>query len=93
MIDKFLGIWSILGVPNVDPYNGHVGLGRNLDYTWFGSEDYIIEKVIVFENILNFIWQNMTVSFFTVEEDTYNLEVRFGLRESSQWNFICIRRK
>jgi len=43
MVNNFLGIWSILGIPNVDPYDGHVRLGRYLDYMWFGSEDYIIE--------------------------------------------------
>jgi len=32
-----------LGVPNVDPYYGHVRLGRYLDYIQFGSEDYIVE--------------------------------------------------
>ena len=92
-VNNFLGIWSILGVPNVNPYNNHVGHGRYLDYMWFGSKDYIVKQVIVFENVLNFIQQNMTVSFLTVEGNTYNLEVWFGLREPGQWNFICFREK
>jgi len=74
-IDNFLGIWSILGVPNIDLYNSYVKLRRHLDYMWFGNKNYIIKKVIFFENILNFIQWNMTVSFLTVEGDTYNLEV------------------
>ena len=43
MVNNFLGVWSILGVPNIDSYNSHVGLGRYLDYMQFGSKDYIVE--------------------------------------------------
>ena len=32
----------------------------------------------------------MTVSFLTVEGNTYNLEVWFELRELGQQNFICV---
>jgi len=32
-----------LGVPNINSYNGYVGLGRYLDNTRLGSEDDIVE--------------------------------------------------
>jgi len=44
-----------LGVPNVDSYNGHVGFGRHLDNTRLGSEDDIVEQVIVLEDVFNFV--------------------------------------
>ena len=49
--------------------------------------------MIVFKNILDFIQQNTTVSFLTVEGNTYNLEVWFGLREPGWQNFIYVRGK
>ena len=42
-VDNFLGIWFILGVLNDNLYNGHVRLGRYLDYMQFGSVDYIVK--------------------------------------------------
>jgi len=36
-VDEHLGISPTLDVPYIDPYNGHVGFGQNLDNLWFGS--------------------------------------------------------
>jgi len=64
-----------LGVPNVNPNNGHVGLGRHLDDMRLGSEDDIVEQVVVLEDIFNFIQRNTTVGFLANEGNTYNLEI------------------
>jgi len=64
-----------LSVPNVNLYNGHVRLGRHLDDTKLGSEDDIVEQVVVLENIFNFVQRNTTVGFLANEENTYNLEI------------------
>jgi len=73
-----------LGVPNVNPYNSHVRLGRHLNDTRLGSEDNIVKQVVVLEDIFNFVQRNTTVSFLTNEENTYNLEIQFGLEKPGQ---------
>jgi len=44
-----------LGVPNVNLYTGHVGLGRYLDDMRLGSKDDIVEQIVVLENVFNFV--------------------------------------
>jgi len=64
-----------LDVPNVDLYNGYVGLGRHLDNTRFESKNNIVEQVVVLEDIFNFVQRNTTVGFLTNEGNIYNLEI------------------
>ena len=46
-IDKVLCFHTALNVPDVDPYDGHIRFGRYFDYSWFRSQDDIIEDVVV----------------------------------------------
>jgi len=52
-IDDFPGIGASLGVPYVNPNYRHVGLGGNFNNTQFRSKNYIIEDIVVFENMFN----------------------------------------
>jgi len=79
-----------LGISNVDPNNGHVELGRHLDDMRLGSENNIVEQVVVLEDASNFI---TTVGFLANEGNIYNLEIRFVLGKPGWQNLICIRRK
>jgi len=36
-VDEHLGIGPALDIPYIDPYNGHVRFGRDLDNSWFES--------------------------------------------------------
>jgi len=74
-IDDFLGILSSLGIPNVNPNNGHVILGRHLDDMRLGSDNDIVEQVVVLKDAFNFTQRNMTVGFLANEGNTYNLEI------------------
>jgi len=56
-----------LGVPDIDPYNGHIGFRRHFDDTRFQGENDVVEDMIVLENIFNFIRQNLVVGFFADE--------------------------
>jgi len=55
LVDDFLNIGSILHVPNVDPYDGHVGFGGYLDDAWFRGKNNIVEQVVILQNIFNII--------------------------------------
>jgi len=44
VIDEHFGLGTILGIPYVDPDNGHVRLRGCFDYPWFGSERDVVEK-------------------------------------------------
>jgi len=52
-IDDFPGIGASLGVPHVNPNYCHVGLGRNFDKLQFRSENYVVEDMVVFEDMFN----------------------------------------
>jgi len=36
-VDEHLGVGPALDVPYINPYNGHVRFGQDLDDSWFGS--------------------------------------------------------
>ena len=36
-VDEHLGVCPTLDIPNIGPYNGHVGFGRNFDDLGFGG--------------------------------------------------------
>ena len=55
LVNTFLSIGSVLHVPNVNLYDGHVGFGGYLDDAWFRGEDNVIEQVVVLQNIFNII--------------------------------------
>jgi len=82
-----------LGISNVDPNNRHVELGRHLDDMRLGSENNIVEQVVVLEDASNFIQRNTTVGFLANEGNIYNLEIQFVLGKPGWQNLICIRRK
>jgi len=42
-----------LGVPYVNPNYYHVGLGGNFNNMQFRSENYVVEDVVVFEDMFN----------------------------------------
>jgi len=44
-IDEAFCFNAALSVPDIDPYDGHVGFGEHLDYSWFRSQDDIVEDV------------------------------------------------
>ena len=92
-INNGLGVLTCLSVPDVNPYDSHVWLGRHLDNTRFWGKYNVVENVIILENIFNFIWSNTTVSFLADKRNTHNLEVRFGLWKSCQWYLIYVRGK
>jgi len=82
-VDNFLGIWTALSVPNIDPDYGHVRLGRDFDDTRFRCKDNIVKNVVAFENAFNVIWGNASVWTFVVVWDACNFEV--GLRLWKSW--------
>jgi len=45
-VDEALCFSATLSIPDVDPYSGHVKFGGHLDYSWFRSQDNIIEDVV-----------------------------------------------
>ena len=48
-------IGTILSVLYIDPDNGHVRFRQDLNNSGLGSKNYIIEDVIDFEYIFNFV--------------------------------------
>ena len=46
-VNDFLSIGSVLCVPNVNLYDGHVGFEGYLNDVWFRGEDNVIEQVVV----------------------------------------------
>ena len=54
-VNDFLGIRPILGIPDVNLNDSYIRLGQNLDNLRFGSEDDIVENMVVLENAFDFI--------------------------------------
>jgi len=54
-VNDFFHIGTILHVPYVDPYYGHVRFWQNLYDSWFRCKNDTIENVIILENFLNLI--------------------------------------
>jgi len=93
LVNDFLSIRSVLSIPNVYPNDGHVGLGRYLDDTRFWCEDNVVEQVIIFQDIFDFIQWNMVACLFTNEQNTNNLEVWLQLQKSRWEDLVCVRRQ
>ena len=74
-IDNSFSVLTWLGVPDIDPYNGHVRFRRHFDDARFQGKNNVVEDMIVLENIFNFIRWNLVVGFFADEWNAYNLEV------------------
>ena len=55
MIDKFSCFFTVLNVPNIKPYDGHVQFGGDLDNSWPRHDHNIIEYVIILNYILNIV--------------------------------------
>jgi len=49
-VNEEFSISPALHIPNINPNDGHVGFGRDLDNPWFGCEGDVIENMILFEN-------------------------------------------
>jgi len=49
-VNEEFSISPALHIPNINPNDGHVGFGRDLDNPWFGCEENVIENMILFEN-------------------------------------------
>ena len=83
-------IGTILHIPYVNPYYGHVWFWWNLYDSWFECKNNTIENVIILENFLYLVGWNSHIWVFANVQYTYNLEVWFGLRESRRENLFCI---
>ena len=46
LVNDFLSIGSILCIPNVNPYDGHVGFGGYLDDMRFRGKNNVVEQVV-----------------------------------------------
>ena len=54
-VNDFFCICAILGIPDIDPYNSHVGLVRYFDNVRFRCKDYVIKNVIILEDTFNIV--------------------------------------
>ena len=63
-VDDFFGRWTILQVPYVNPYDGHVGFRGNFVYMRFGSNFDIIENVGSFDYAFHYVRINRGVCIF-----------------------------
>jgi len=52
-VNKGFSFGAALSIPNIDPYDDHVGFWRDLDYSEFRSQDNIVENVGILENSLD----------------------------------------
>ena len=49
-INKTSCFWATLSVPDINPDNSHVQLGRYFDYSWFRGQNNVIEYMIFLKN-------------------------------------------
>ena len=90
-VDDFFGRWTILQVPYVDSYNGHVRFQGNFAYARFENNFDIIENVGSFDYTFHYIRINeRSVCIFNEIENSQNLEIRFGLGKLSVLNISNI---
>jgi len=54
-VNDFLSVGSILHVPNVNPYDGHVRFGGYLNDAWFRGKDNVVEQVVVLQKIFDVV--------------------------------------
>ena len=90
-VDDFFCVSTTLRVPDIDPDDGHVEFGRNLDDMRSRSEDNVIEDVVAPENAFDIIWRNTRICVLIVVWNTYNFEIGLGLWKSRGRNLVCIR--
>ena len=85
---------STLNISDVQPDYSHIQLQRDLDNIRFWGQNNIIENVVLFNDVFNYIWYNRRGYIFLEIRDTYDFEIRLQLREienfnSFQINIIC----
>ena len=90
-VDDFLSIWSTLSVPNVDPNDGHVRFGENLNDARLRYKDDVIKDMVALKDAFNTIWGDMRINILTVVRDTYDFEIGLGLWESRGQDLFHIR--
>ena len=61
--DSF-GLGTILSVPYVDLYNGHIQFWWDFDNSGPGGKDNIIKDMVVLENLLNIFRQDPYIQLF-----------------------------
>lgn len=54
-VDETSNIWAILRIPDIEPYDGHVWLGKYFDNPRLGGKQNIVEDMVVLENIFDHI--------------------------------------
>ena len=54
-VDDLLGVWAILGIPNINPNDYHIRLGKHFDNAQFRHENNVIKDMVVSENTLNIV--------------------------------------
>ena len=58
-INKTFSLDSTLGIPNVDPYDHYIRLGRYFDYPQFGDKGNVVKDLILLNDIFNIFWWEM----------------------------------
>ena len=74
---EYLSILTALDIPYVDPYYGHIRLGRDFDNSRFGSKRNIVEDVILFEDGFN-IRRRELVSRISMREERNSYDFQIG---------------
>ena len=81
-VDDFSSVATILVVPNIDPDNCHIWLGRDFNNVWSWRKDDVVENMIIFEDVFDILRGDMHARIVNVIRNAYNFKVRLWLEKS-----------
>jgi len=74
-VDDSSDIAIILVVPNIDPDNCHIRLGRDFNNVWSQCKDNVVEDVIILEDAFDILRGDMHARIVNVIWNAYNFKV------------------
>ena len=92
-VNDLFCICAILDIPDIDPYNSYIRLGRYFNNVWFRCKDYVVENVVILEDAFNIIRGYMRVQVVNIIWNAYNFEIGLQLQKPWWRDTICIKWK
>ena len=83
-VDDFSSVATILVVPNIDPDNCHIQLGRDFNNVWSWCKDDVVEDMIIFEDVFDILRGDMCARIVNVIWNAYDFKVRLWLGKSGR---------